>query len=168
MSTLKVQVLYTTTTTDFRKFSRTVQGTKRSHYSRLFAIRMLINSRPQFLKIGTVIAEIFVHVKIPYHCVRYLRYAKIVRSARTMLHTLAHVHGFRLLLNFELCLKCESTKLNRIQKLCKLQYCNRRNFRTQFNFVLFVLKAERKKLVAYENHACITVYATPSSLYANL
>ena len=45
----------------------------------------------------TVIAEIFVHVKIPFSCVRELSFAKIFHTARMVSHTL---HNFRMLLKF--------------------------------------------------------------------
>ena len=45
---------------------------------------------------------------------------------------------------------------------------NRRNFRTRFNFVFSYFRLKVRNLVAYENHARITVYVTLSSLYENL
>ena len=42
----------------------------------------------------TVIAEIFVRVKISYSSVRELSYAVDFRTARTVSHTLLYVHGF--------------------------------------------------------------------------
>ena len=56
----------------------------------------------------TVIAEIFVRVKISYSSARELSYAINFRTARAMSHTLVCVHSFRMLLNFVLSAK--STK----------------------------------------------------------
>ena len=64
-------------------------------------------------KSTTVIAEIFVRVKIPYSGVRDLSYAINFRTAGTVSHTLLCVHGFRMLLNFVLSAEStKSTKLN--------------------------------------------------------
>ena len=49
---------------------------------------------------STVIAEIFVRVKISYSSARELSYAINFRTARAMSHTLVCVHSFRMLLNF--------------------------------------------------------------------
>ena len=71
----------------------------------------------------TVIAEIFVRVKISYSGVRGLSYAINFRTARAVSHTLLYVHGFRMLLNFVLSAEStKSTKLNRVRKFLRLQY----------------------------------------------
>ena len=49
-------------------------------------------------------------------CVRELSHAINFRTARTVSHTLLHVHGFRMLLNFVL--SAESTKLIAYENLC--------------------------------------------------
>ena len=64
---------------------------------------------------GTVIAEIFVRVKISYSSVRELSYAINFRTVRTVSNTLLYVHGFRMLLNFVL--SAESTKLKSRTKI---------------------------------------------------
>ena len=58
-----------------------------------------------FLKLITVMAEISVCVKISYPGVREVSYAINFHTARTVSHTLVYVHGFRMLLNFELSAK---------------------------------------------------------------
>ena len=70
----------------------------------------------------TVIAEIFVCVKISYSGVRELSYAINFRTARMVSHTLLYVYGFRMLLNFILPAEdTKSTKLNRVRKFLRLQ-----------------------------------------------
>ena len=46
------------------------------------------------VQVHTVIAEIFIRVKILYSSVRELSYAINIRTARTVSHTLLYVHGF--------------------------------------------------------------------------
>ena len=71
----------------------------------------------------TVIAEIFVWVKVSYTSVLELLYAINFRRARTVSHTLVCVHAFRVLLNFMLSAKRASkTKLNRLRKFLSLQF----------------------------------------------
>ena len=71
----------------------------------------------------TVIAEIFVFVKISHSSVRELSYAISFRTARTVPHTLLYMHGFRMLLNFVFSAEStKSTKLNRVRKFLRLQY----------------------------------------------
>ena len=70
----------------------------------------------------TVIAEIFVCVKILYSSVCRLSYARIFRTATVVSDTLVYVYGFRMLLNFVLSAKSTKyTKLNRVQKCVRLQ-----------------------------------------------
>ena len=71
----------------------------------------------------TVIAEIFVRVKISHSSVGELSFATNFRTARTVSHTLLYMHGFRMLLNFVLSAEStKSTKLNRVRKFLRLQY----------------------------------------------
>ena len=71
----------------------------------------------------TVIAEIFVRVKISYSSVCQLSYARNFRTATVVSDTLVHVNGFRMLLNFVLSAKSTKyTKLNRVQIFVRLQY----------------------------------------------
>ena len=87
------------------------------------ATTIMHNIRTLFLSRNTVIAEIFVHVKVSYSSVHERSYAINFHTARTMSHTLLNVHGFRMLLNFVLPAKStKSTKLNRVRKFLRLQY----------------------------------------------
>ena len=71
----------------------------------------------------TVIAEIFVRVKISYSGVCQLSYARIFRTATVVSDTHAYVYGFRMLLNFVLSAKStKCTKLNRVRKFVRSQY----------------------------------------------
>ena len=66
---------------------------------------------------STVIAEIFVRVKISYSSVCQLSYSRNFHGTATVVSdTHANVYGFRMLLNFVL--SAESTKLNRVRNLC--------------------------------------------------
>ena len=70
--------------------------------------------------LATVIVEICIRLKISYSGVRKLSYAIIFRTARTVSHTLLHVHGFRMRLNFVLSAESmKSTKLNRVRKFLR-------------------------------------------------
>ena len=70
----------------------------------------------------TVIAEIFVRVKISYSSVCQLSYARNFRTATVVSDTHAYVYGFRMLLNFVLSAKSTKyTKLNRVRKFVRLQ-----------------------------------------------
>ena len=74
-------------------------------------------------KMVTVIAEIFVRVKISYSSVCQISYARNFRTATVMSDTHAYVYGFRMLLNFVLSAKSTKyTKLNRVWKFVRLQY----------------------------------------------
>ena len=69
----------------------------------------------------TVIAEMFVRVKILYSSVHELSYAIHFRTARMVSHTLLYGHGFRMLLNFVLSAEStKSTKLNWLRKFLRL------------------------------------------------
>ena len=73
----------------------------------------------------TVIAEIFVRVKISYSSVCQLSYARNFRTATVVSDTLLYVYGFRMLLNFVLSAKSTKyTKLNRVRNFVRLQYSN--------------------------------------------
>ena len=64
---------------------------------------------------GTVIAEIFVRVKVSYSSVGRLSYARNFRTAMVVSDALVYVYGFRILLNFVLSAKSTKyTKLNRV------------------------------------------------------
>ena len=64
---------------------------------------------------NTVIAEIFVRVKISYSSACRLSHARNFRTATVMSDTLVYVYGFRMLLNFVLPAKSTKyTKLNRV------------------------------------------------------
>ena len=79
-----------------------------------------ITNREVFL--CTVIAEIFVRVKILYSSACRLSYARNFRTATVMSDTLVYVYGFRMLLNFVLSAKSTKyTKLNRVWKFVRLQ-----------------------------------------------
>ena len=58
------------------------------------------STKLHWLQSTTVIAEIFVRVKISYSSVRELSYATNFRTVRAVSHSLAYMHGFRLLLKF--------------------------------------------------------------------
>ena len=89
----------------------------------------------QKVKFHTVIAEIFVRVKILYSSAPELSYAINFRTATAMSHTLVCVHSFHMLLNFVLSAKSTKyTKLNRVRKFLQLQYSLTRHF-AQMNFV---------------------------------
>ena len=76
-----------------------------------------------YVNLGTVIAEIFVRVKISYSSVCQLSYARNFRTATVVSDTHAYVYGFRMLLNFVLSAKSTKyTKLNRVRKFVRLQY----------------------------------------------
>ena len=76
----------------------------------------------QMQKEVTVIAEIFVRVKISYSGVCQLSYARNFRTATVVSDTHAYVYGFRMLLNFVLSAKSTKyTKLNRVRKFVRLQ-----------------------------------------------
>ena len=71
----------------------------------------------------TVIAEIFVRVKISYSSVREFSYAINFRTLKPVSRTLVYVQGFRMLLIFVLSAKSTKyTKLNRVLKFLRLQY----------------------------------------------
>ena len=73
--------------------------------------------------LSTVIAEIFVRVKMSYSSVCQLSYARNFRTATVVSDTHACVYGFRMLLNFVLSPKSTKyTKLNRVRKFVRLQY----------------------------------------------
>ena len=73
----------------------------------------------------TVIAEIFVRVKISYSSVCQLSYVRNFRTATVVSDTLVYVYGFRMLLNFVLSAKSTKyTKLNRVRKFVRLHYCS--------------------------------------------
>ena len=73
---------------------------------------------------STVIAEIFVRVKISYSGVREFSYAINFRTLKPVSHTLAYVQGFRMLLIFVLSAKSTKyTKLNRVLNFLRLQPC---------------------------------------------
>ena len=77
----------------------------------------------QEISSNTVIAEIFVRVKISYSSVCQLSYARNFRTATVVSDTLVYVYGFRMLLNFVLSAKSTKyTKLNRVRKFVRLQY----------------------------------------------
>ena len=64
--------------------------------------------------LATVIAEIFVRVKISYSSVGRLSYARNFRTATVVSDALVYVYSFRMLLNFVLSAKStKCTKLNR-------------------------------------------------------
>ena len=65
----------------------------------------------------TVIAEIFVRVKISYSSVCQLSYARNFRTATVVSDTLVYVYGFRMLLNFVLPVKSTKYKILIIEKL---------------------------------------------------
>ena len=72
---------------------------------------------------NTVIAEIFVRVKISYSSACRLPCARNFRTATVVSDTLVYVYGFRMLLNFVLSAKSTKyTKLNRVWKFVRLQY----------------------------------------------
>ena len=74
-------------------------------------------------KEDTVIAEIFVRVKISYSSVREFSYAINFRTLKAVSHTLVYAQGFRMLLIFVLSAKSTKyTKLNRVLKFLRLQY----------------------------------------------
>ena len=65
----------------------------------------------------TVIAEIFVRLKVSYSSIHELSYAIHFCTARAVSHALVYVHGFRMLLNFVLSAKgTKYTKLIRVRK----------------------------------------------------
>ena len=71
----------------------------------------------------TVIAEIFVRVKISYSSVCQLSYARNFRTATVVSDILVYVYGFRMLLNFVLPAKSTKyTKLNRVRNFVRLEY----------------------------------------------
>ena len=71
---------------------------------------------------NTVIAEIFVRVKISYSSVREFSYTINFRTLKAVSHTLVYVQGFRMLLIFVLSAKSTKyTKLNRVLKFLRLQ-----------------------------------------------
>ena len=73
-------------------------------------------------KNNSVIAEIFIRVKISYSSVCQLSYARNFRTATLVSDTHAYVYGFRMLLNFVLSAKSTKyTKLNRVRKFVRLQ-----------------------------------------------
>ena len=68
----------------------------------------------------TVIAEIFVRVKVSYSSVCRLSYARNFRTATMVSDTLVYVYGFRMVLNFVLSAKSTKyTKLNRVRKFVR-------------------------------------------------
>ena len=82
---------------------------------------------------STLIAEIFVRVKISYSSVRELLYAVNFRTARAVSHTLLYLHGFRMLLHFVLSAEStKRTKLNCVRKFLRFQYKKRRSFVFEF------------------------------------
>ena len=61
---------------------------------------------------------------------------KFLYSSEGSVHTLVHMDGFRMLINFVLSAKStKKPKLKSRMKIYAIWYCNRRNFRMQFNFV---------------------------------
>ena len=77
---------------------------------------------PVSVALNTVIAEIFVRVKISYSSVCRLSYARNFRTATVVSDTHAYVYGFRMLLNFVLSAKSTKyTKLNRVRNFVRLQ-----------------------------------------------
>ena len=92
-----------------------------SRYIRQISWRFEID-RPKALKEATVIAEIFVRVKISYSSVCRLSYARNFRTATVVSDTHEYVYGFRMLLNFVLSAKSTKyTKSNRVRKFVRLQ-----------------------------------------------
>ena len=88
----------------------------------------------------TVIAEIFVRVKISYSSVCRLSYAGNFRTATVVSDTHAYVYGFRMLLNFVLSVKSTKyTKLNRVRKFVRVQY-----FRLTFQQIRILLFCVRQ------------------------
>ena len=82
-----------------------------------------VTPQSSYTKRFTVIAEIFVRVKISYSSVCQLSYARNFRIATLVSDTHAYVYGFRMLLNFVLSAKSTKyTKLNRVRKFVRLQW----------------------------------------------
>ena len=87
---------------------------------------------------GTVIAEIFVRVKISYSSIRELSYAINFRTARTVSNTTLYVHGFRMLPNFVL--SAENTKFK-----------SRTKIDHKINYRFLVLKKSKTQKVHIEH-----------------
>ena len=87
-----------------------------------YRLTMVLNTETSWSP-TTVIAEIFVRVKISYSSVREFSYAINFRTLKAVSHTPVYVQGFRMLLIFVLSAKSTKyTKLNRVLKFLRLQY----------------------------------------------
>ena len=101
-------------------------------------VRVYVVFIPLHTKI-TVIAEIFVRIKISYSSACRVSYAGNFRTATVVSDTLVYVYGFRMLLNFVLSAKSTKyTKLNRVWKFVRLQYVENRGRTLEAMFVRFL------------------------------